>query len=77
MPIQTREETRIGVRWPPDADFTSRPSPRGPGLLILLFASQAYSTLSTLGPSGLRLSGRSVLASAGRQQTGAYEGQER
>ena len=29
MPIQTREEMRIGVMWPPDADFPSRSLPCG------------------------------------------------
>jgi hypothetical protein len=29
MPIQTREETGIGVMWPPGVDFPSRPLPGG------------------------------------------------
>jgi hypothetical protein len=29
MPIQTRVETRIGVRYPPDAEFFCRSLPRG------------------------------------------------
>jgi len=39
MPIQTREETGIGVIWPPDADFTSRPLPRGLRALSLAHLS--------------------------------------